>query len=101
MNRSIKFTIVAAAIAFLTGCPEGISGAYGGEDCLYQKLTFKKDGTAYITMFGTEISAPYKVDGDKVSVIVQGTGIVFTRKGDELEAGQLLGQKMVCKKFNG
>ncbi len=99
MNHSIKLTIAAAAIALLTGCPEGISGDYGGEDCLYQKLTFKKDGTAYITMFGSEISAPYKVDGDKVSIIVQGTGIVFTQNGDVLEAGELLGQKMACKKL--
>lgn len=99
MNHLIKFTIAAAAIALLTGCTEGISGDYGGEDCLYQKLTFKKDGTAYITMFGSEISAPYKVDGDKVSIIVQGAGLVFTKKGDVLEAGQFLGEKMACKKL--
>ena len=98
MNRSIKLTLTAAAISLLTGCGTGISGDYGGEDCLYQKLSFKKDGTAYITMFGSEISAPYKVDGDKVSVIVQGAGLVFTKKGDVLEAG-LLNEKMVCKKL--
>lgn len=96
MNHLIKLTLTAV-IALLAGCT-GISGDYGGEDCLYQKVSFKKDGTAYITMFGSEISAPYKVDGDKISVIVQGAGIVFTKNGDVLEAG-LLGEKMVCKKL--
>ncbi|MBT9569446.1 MAG: hypothetical protein IV085_14245 [Thiobacillus sp.] len=99
MNHVIKLALTAAAISFLTGCGTGISGDYGGNDCLYQKISFKKDGTAYITMLGSEISAPYKVDGDKVSIIVQGTGIVFTKNGDVLEAGELLGQKMVCKKL--
>lgn len=99
MNHSTKLTLAAAAISLLAGCGTGISGDYGGEDCLYQKISFKKDGTAYITMFGSEISAPYEVDGEKVSIIVQGTGLVFTKKGDELEAGQMLGQKMVCKKL--
>jgi hypothetical protein len=98
MNHLIKRTIAAAAISLLAGCGTGISGDYGGEDCLYQKLSFKGDGTAYITMFGSEISAPYKVDGDKISIIVQGAGLVFTKNGDVLEAG-LLNEKMVCKKI--
>jgi hypothetical protein len=38
------------------------------------------------------------VDGDKVSIIVQGAGLVFTKNGDVLEAG-LLNEKMVCKKL--
>lgn len=99
MKHPTKLTLAAAAISLLAGCGTGISGDYGGDDCLYQKISFKKDGTAYITMFGSEVSAPYKVDDDKVSIIVQGAGLVFTKKGDELEAGQILGQTMVCKKL--
>lgn len=84
----------------LAGCG-GVSGDYGGPDCSpYQKISLKSNGTAYITMFGSEVSAPYKIDGDKVSIIAQGAaGLVFTRKGDALEAGQIFGQKIVCKKL--
>jgi hypothetical protein len=100
MIHSIKLTIAAAStISLLAGCGTGISGDYGGEECPYQKISFKSDGTAYITMLGSEISAPYKVDGDKISIMAQGTGVVLTRNGDVLEAGQLLGQKLVCKKL--
>lgn len=94
----MKHLVILAPLLLLTGC--GISGDYGGADCApYQKISLKRDGTAYITMFGSEISAPYKVDGDKISIIVQGgAGMVFTKKGDTLESGHLLG-KVVCKKL--
>ena len=95
----MKLLTIFLPILLLAG-GGGVSGDFGGADCApYQKISLKSDGTAYITMLGSEISAPYKVDGDKISIIVQGgAGIVFTKKGDTLETGHLLG-KVVCKKL--
>jgi len=100
MKYLIKFILVAAAAVFMTGCSGGISGDYGGEGCLYQKMTFTNDGTAYITMFGMESSYPYKVDGDKISINMMGSSgsVVFTRSGNAIEA-MMLGEKMICKKL--
>lgn len=96
----MRHLTILASVMLLAGC-NNISGDYGGTDCApYEKISLKKDGTAYITMLGNEVSAPYKVDGDKISIIVQGAGIVFTKKGDVLEAGQILGAKVLCKKLS-
>jgi hypothetical protein len=46
---------------------------------------------------GMEVLGQYTVDGDKVSMTTpDGRGIVFTRKGDTLDAGGVLG--IVCQK---
>lgn len=92
--------ILFAAAVILTGCGNsGLSGEYGGDDCLW-KLTFKSKDTVYIEMPLTgEVPGQYKVDGDRVAVSAQNwPGTVFTRKGNTLET-TLLGQKMVCKKL--
>lgn len=95
----MKHLTILVPVILFAGC-DGVSGDYGGADCApYEKISLKKDGTAYITMLGNEVSAPYKVDGDKISIIVQGTGLVFTKKGDVLEAGQILGAKVLCKEL--
>jgi len=96
----MRHLTILASVILLAGC-NNIPGDYGGADCApYEKISLKKDGTAYITMLGNEVSAPYKVDGDKISIIVQGAGIVFTKKGDVLEAGQILGAKVLCKRLS-
>ncbi len=95
----MKRMLQVMAIATLVGCGSGISGDYGGEECFYEKISFKDDGVAYVTFMGTEAPAQYKVDGDKISVTVaNGQGIVFAKKGDTLEAG-IMGEKMQCKKL--
>ena len=76
----------------------GISGEYGGEECLYDKLDFRPGGTVYFTMFGTEQKGEWEIDGDKVTVGVAGQGLVFTKKGKTLEA-EIMGEKMVCEKL--
>ena len=88
--KRILFLTVAIAIG---GCDSGssflgISGDFGGKDCgLYQKMSFKRDGTAYITVMGVEKPVQYKLDEDKVVITTGDEGIVFTKKGDVLEAG--------------
>lgn len=76
----------------------GISGEYGGEECIYDKLDFRGDGGVYITVFGTEQRGEYTVDGDKVTVGAAGQGLVFTKKGNALEAN-VGGDTMVCEKL--
>jgi hypothetical protein len=95
MKKILLISLVAAA----AGCGSGISGEYGGDDCLYDKLVFKGDGTVYMTFMGMEVPAQYKVDGDKVSLTSHdGKGLVFTKNGSVLEAG-FLGEKMICEKL--
>lgn len=95
-----RIFIVSATLGamLVAGCGSGISGDYGGGECPYQKLSFKGDGTVYMTMMGTELSGEYRVDGDKVSVSGgDRAGIVFTRNGDNLETS-VMGMRFVCAK---
>lgn len=95
----MKKSMLVALSALVTGCSSGISGEYGGENCIYEKLTFKGDGAVYVTFMGMEMPAQYSVDGDRVSVTTQnGQGLVFTKNGDTLEAG-IMGEKMECKRL--
>ena len=96
MSRGMPLTAVGTLVCALTACGSGISGDYGGDECLYDKLTFAGDDTAYVTMFGTEQAAQYRIDGDRVILTAgDGQSIVFTRNGNNLEAA-LLGERMVC-----
>ncbi len=82
----------------LTGC-DNISGDYGGENCVWSKISFKSGGTAYITSKnGNEIPAQYTVDGDKISITMPQAGIVMTKKGDVLEM-VVAGVQGVCQKL--
>lgn len=73
---------------------ETIAGIYGGSNCVYQHMEFKKGGNLYITMGGIQIPASYVVDEDRVSVTVNGEGIVFVKRGNTLDGG-IAG---ICKK---
>ena len=97
MRLAVAAGLLAATLA---GCGSGISGDYGGDDCaIFQKLSFRKNGALFVTAMGTEIGGKYKVDGDKVTLIVEGeSGVVLTRKGNTLE-GSVLGQTFTCKKL--
>ena len=99
MKRILILT-VALAIA---GCDSGssylgISGDFGGKECIYNKLSFKRDGTAYISLMGIEKPAQYKLDGDRVVITAGNEGIVFMKKGDVLETGQGIAH-MKCVKL--
>lgn len=86
-----------AAACGLAACG-GISGEYGGEECLYEKLSFEGDDKVYITFFGVEQPGTYRVDGDRVIVTAaSGDAIVFTRDGGDLTAG-VLGETMTCSR---
>ena len=65
----------------------GIIGTYGGSKCVYQNMEFNEGGKLYISMSGIQIPATYEVDGNRVSVIAGGEGIVFTKNGNSLDGG--------------
>ena len=89
--------LIGIAAATLAACESGMSAEYGGGNCVWEKLSFKSNGTVYVTMMGSETSLQYKVDGDRISIGPPGEpGIVFRKKGDMLEAD---GGEVTCKKF--
>lgn len=89
----MRQVFIALAALALTSCGSGISGEFGGAGCIYNKITFKPDGTAYIDM-GVEQPAQYKVDGDRVSLTTaDGSSVVFIRNGNSLELS-LMGKNM-------
>jgi hypothetical protein len=88
-----KLTPLAAVV--LTACGSGIAGDYGGDECLYDKLTFTGDGLVYMTVFGTDQAGRYEIDGDRIVVTAGAQSAVFTQNGRNIEAN-LLGERMVC-----
>jgi hypothetical protein len=96
LMRILPLAGVCAGSLALTGCGGGISGTYGGDDCLYT-LEFNGKENVYITTFGTE-AGTYRVDGDRVIVTASdGQSIIFTKKGGKLETS-FFGETMVCEK---
>ena len=88
--------LLLAASILVAACGNGISGEYGGDGCLYDKIEFKGDDTVYVTAFGVEQPGTYRVDGDRVIITAaSGDALVFTKKGRDLEASAL-GETMVC-----
>lgn len=89
-----KLWLLPAAV--LAGCGSGVAGDFGGDGCLYDKLTLADDGVVYLTVFGTDQAGQYRIDGDRIVVTVGGQSAVFTKNGRNLEAN-LLGERMVCE----
>lgn len=97
--RCLALLAIAIPLTLVACGSGGISGEYGGDECVYDMLDFRSDGTVYITFMGMEQSGEYKVDGDEVSLGAPGgASIVFTRNGDVLEAG-IMGETMRCEKL--
>jgi hypothetical protein len=97
MKKNSTLTIGSVlTAAVLAACGSGLSGEYGGDQCLYEKLEFKGDDTVYITFFGVEQPGTYRVDGDRVIITASsGDALVFTKNGRNLEAS-VLGDTMIC-----
>lgn len=97
LTRS-RLAVFGSLTLVLTGCGPSISEEYGGDDCFFSKLAFTGDDTVYITAFGVEQAASYRIDGDRVIVSAgDGQSMVFTRNGNNLETS-FLGDRMVCSK---
>jgi len=100
MSKLLRLSVAGSLAFVLTGCGSSISGEYGGDDCLFDKLAFDGDNTVFVTMFGTEQAATYRIDGERLILSGAGGqgGLVFTRNGNNLEA-TLMGERMVCTKL--
>ncbi len=85
----------AANTGAAVAAASGIAGDYGGDRCLYDKLTFTDGGMVYLTTFGTDQAGEYKVDGERIVVTAGGQSMVFTKTGPDLEAN-VLGDRMIC-----
>jgi len=103
MYKYIKTASLFFVVLYLGGCSSGISGEYGGDDCIYG-MNFKSDGKVYITatIFGVkspESAGTYEVDGERVIVrSSDGQSVVFRKKGDSLVT-DFIGDEMECKKL--
>lgn len=87
---------VTVTMALAAACGGGLSGEYGGDECLYDKLEFEDEDTVYISFFGVEQPGTYRVDGERVIITASnGEALVFKKNGRNLEAGAL-GETMVC-----
>ena len=103
MYKYMKIAPLIYAALYLGGCSSGISGEYGGDDCIYG-MNFKSDGKVYITttllgMTSPESAGTYEVDGERV--IVRGVNeqsIVFRKREDSLVV-DFMGSEMECKKL--
>ncbi|MBK9131238.1 MAG: hypothetical protein IPM20_06320 [Gammaproteobacteria bacterium] len=103
----MKIIIAGAAVTLLAACGQGassmatsgLSGVYGGNECLFQDLTFKSDGSVRFSQFGSDEWGDYKIDGDKVLINTNKRSVAFTRNGDSLDF-YMNGQKsFVCNKM--
>jgi len=97
MTHLLRGASVLAIAGVAAGCGSGLSGEYGGDQCLYDKLVFESDDRVYVTFFGVEQPGTYRVDGDRVIVTAaSGDALVFKKEGRNLEAGAF-GETMVCR----
>ncbi len=99
MRRLMSLIVLAPLAGFaLTGCGQGVSGAYlPTGSAPYQQIEFSSGDTVDLTVVGMVRRGTYKVDGKKVVLTVDAQSIVFTLddKGC-LDGGSLIGT--YCKK---
>ena len=90
------FIVVAAGLAVSACGDEGVSGTYKAKGTgILEKLEFTSDKVD-VTGLGETKQGTYMVDGDKVTVTIDGEGQIFTRdKEGCLDGGMLLGK--YCK----
>ncbi len=86
-------------LGLLHGCGGGggVTGNWGGDDCIYKQMSFQRGGKVFITpvLFGMELPTSegrYEVNGDKVTIRAEdGRSLTFTREGSTLRGGGLVG----------
>jgi len=96
LTKILPLAGVFAGTLVLAGCGGGMSGKWGGDECLYE-MEFDGKEDVYLTVFGTE-AGKYRVDGDRVIITVSGgQSLVFTKNGNKLETS-VFGETMTCEK---
>lgn len=84
-------TLLASALALLSGCARKPEGTYQSANGTLS-VEFKS-GRAYLTMQpASAVEVPFEVEGDRVTLRVEGEKLIFTRtKDDALEAPTPIG----------
>jgi hypothetical protein len=92
----MRFTACALLTVVLASCTPGVQGVYACEGSILDAIRLESGGKAYVsaTMFGqtSEKAGTYTVDGDKVSIVIDGESTVFTLKGKTLDGGGMVGR---------
>ena len=107
VRRSVAAIVLAALAVVLAGCG-GVEGVYEktektGDDTVTVSLELKGDKTAIFAMKGDNAgdvlssSGTYSVDGDKITINIDGDAQVFTLNGDKLSA-KFMGEDLVLVK---
>lgn len=67
-----------------------MSGKYSSSNGI-QKITldFESGDRVMATIMGNTVEGTYKVDGDKVTVYINGRNMVLTKEGDSLTGGPM------------
>jgi hypothetical protein len=98
-NGCVSLMRFAACVLFaliLSACTPGVEGVYACQGSILDAIRLESGGKAYVsaTMFGqtSEKAGTYSVDGDKVSIVIDGQSTVFTLKGKTLNGGGIGGQ---------
>lgn len=95
----MKVGWISLALFLLASCGGGMSGEYGGKDCL-MRLNFTSGGRVYVETMGVKQVGKYEVDGANVIVTdPEGKQIVFTKTAEGLVAQLGILGKMTCKKL--
>lgn len=81
--RARTALVLIAALLTCTGCGNDLSGTWVDEAGV-TTYTFARNGVVTISVLGADVSAEYRLDGDKVLVSsAQGT-VVLTRREEHL-----------------
>ena len=86
LTRLLVQALVVALVLSAGACGSGLSGTWASADG-QGRLEFRDNGTVYVSSYGGTFACQYEMDGDHVVVTGPHGSQVFTRRGDQLEAG--------------
>jgi len=92
-NKGIV-TVLAATLLIL-GCGQGMSGKYASSNGI-QGITLEFEGGDKVmaTVMGNTVEGTYKVEGDKVTVYINGKNMVLTKAADGALTGGPMGMTL-------
>ena len=74
--KAVGKLVVSTAVLLLSACSSGLNGIYTDEQEVVE-MKFESGGKVYMSTIGMETELEYKIDGDKVKIIMpQGNWIL-------------------------
>ena len=84
------WTLAPWIVLTLVGCGGGLSGKYVSSDGITaMALDFQGGDKVIVDEMGNHVEGSYKLDGDKVTVYVNGRNMILTVAGDSLTGGPM------------